>query len=405
VLPEDLPRLEASFEQAIAQKATSQSFSYRMRRLDGEIRFIQGSAHFYYDEQGRHTKRVGANLDVSELVTQEARWRAIFEQMHEGFMACQIVYGDDGEPVDFIFLEVNPYWHTATGIPPETIVGSKAYERYPDLEPYWLSIYSRVVRTGDPETFTACVRPLSRWFRVHTYRYAEDRFVALFVDITEQKKLEDDALKAHQRDLRSSRLSAMGAMASTLAHELNQPLAAAVNYLTVAEMSCAAQAKEASAFASAIDGARAAVLRAGEIIKRMRQFTMHGQLDRVPERLSDIVSAAAVEALVGPAGADVLLRIELHDDATTVVADSVQLQQVFSNVFRNSVTAMAKQSGPKQLIVQSSIDRGFVEVKIRDSGPGIPEDRLNKLFVPFTSTDGEGLGLGLALCRTMGSVR
>lgn len=400
VLPEDLRQLEKVFEKTVAQKAPNGSFRYRMRRRDGEIRFIQGSAHFYYDEHGRHTKRVGANLDVTEVVAQEVRWRAIFEEMQEGFVACELVRDESGEPTDFVFLEVNNRWYELTGISREASIGSRAYEVIPDLEPHWLALYSRVVRTGKSETFTARARALNRWFQVHAYRYAEDRFAALFLDVTKQKLLEDDVSKAHRQALRSSRLSAMGAMTSTLAHELNQPLATAVNYLAVIQRSLEDDFNGGSALGSAIKGAQDAVLRAGEIIRRMRNFTRNGQLDRVPERLSAIVNTAAVEALLEPEAADVNLQVELHDDAT-VMADKIQLHQVFGNLFRNAVTAMAKQSGPKELTVRSRVRGNFVEVKIRDSGPGITEDRVERLFNAFESGTGEGLGLGLALCRTI----
>lgn len=400
VLPSDAPRISESFANAIANKRANLAYAYRMRRRDGEVRFIEGSAQFYYDDAGKHVRRIGVNVDVTDRVAEEARWRALFEQMHEGFVACELLYDDRGTPVDFRFLELNGPAERLTGLS-ISAVGQRAYELLPGLEKFWLTTYSRVVETGEASNFTHFAAPLGRWFDVHAYRYAKDRFAALFLDITDQKKAEVEVRQAQRALLRTSRLNAMGAMASTLAHELNQPLAAASNFLAVIERLLSAssdpalvQVREAAAAAASSH------LRAGDIIKRMKSFALGGRVETTEEDLGAIISAAAAESLSDPAGSGVLLHIRLHEKAPMVRGDRLQLAQVFSNLLKNAVTAMAAQQGPREIMVTSYSNDEFVEISVKDSGPGLSDEQLLRIFEPFRSTTA-GMGLGLAICRTI----
>lgn len=410
VLPEDIVRLDLAFAEAIANKAPSINYCYRMQRHDGEVRHVDASVQFYYDDVGNHTKRIGVNVDITERIALEVKLRTLYDQMHEGSIVCKLICNEGGLPIDFRFLEVNGPIEQLTGLCRSDMLGRRAYELLPGLETFWLDAYSQVVETGKPATFVHYATPLDRWFHVRAYPYSAKCFAALFLDISEQKKGEVEAQRIRRASLKASRLTAMGAMASTLAHELNQPLAAAANYLAAIKIAMARKSDLKTEFVQeAIEGALKANLRAGEIIKRIRSFTLDGYVEKTVADLGLIITAAANEILSETMGSDLRVDINLHEETPQILGNTIQLEQVFSNLFRNSATAMRHQQEPREIVVKSKRDSRFVEVTVGDSGPGLSAKQLKHIFEPFES-DKQGLGLGLPICRTIveahgGSIR
>jgi PAS domain S-box-containing protein len=133
------------------------------------------------------TDRKRAEEALSES---EARWRRIFEHMHEGFALCETVWSADGTAIDFRCLDVNPAWERLTGIPAAATVGRLASEIFPGIEEAWVSTYTRVVETGEPARFVRYLGPVARWFEVLAYRTEPGRFAALFLDVTERRAAE-----------------------------------------------------------------------------------------------------------------------------------------------------------------------------------------------------------------------
>ncbi|MBC4017770.1 PAS domain-containing sensor histidine kinase [Siccirubricoccus deserti] len=139
----------------------------------------------------------------------EARWRRIFEHMHEGFALCEMVWSADGTPIDLRFLDVNPAWERLTGIPAAATLGHLATKIFSGIEDIWISTYARVVETGEPAHFVRYLGPVARWFEVLAYRTEPGRFAALFLNVTERRAAEvrRDALVElgdRLRDLRDS---------------------------------------------------------------------------------------------------------------------------------------------------------------------------------------------------------
>ena len=209
---------------------------------------------------------------------------------------------------------------------------------------------------------------------------------------------------------RVERRNTLAALASTLAHELNQPLAAATNYLSVARMQVTrlqadhpvfgATGSEVPGPAKAIELAIAQVTKAGDIIRQMRAFTESGEVMSRLGSLKDTVEAALQTTLAGMLPRGLSIRKHYEDDLPNVLIDSVQLQQVVSNLVRNAIEAMDGQD-KAELDISVTRDGKQLVADVCDNGPGLSDAVLATLFQPFRSTKRRGLGLGLPICRTI----
>jgi len=221
-------------------------------------------------------------------------------------------------------------------------------------------------------------------------------------DLTDRQQTETRLQELQNELVHVSRLTAMGEMASTLAHELNQPLSAIANLLTGSRrlIDRGREADQAKV-RDAIDRAAAQALRAGDVIHRMRDFVRRGASQREPESLSKVVEEASALALIGEKERQVDVRLSLSPAADSVFADRVQIQQVLLNLIRNGIDAM--QDGPRRELVISSdlTEDGWTRLSVADTGSGIADDVREKLFQPFMTTKPQGMGVGLSISRSI----
>lgn len=227
-------------------------------------------------------------------------------------------------------------------------------------------------------------------------------------DITQTAQAET-ALKESQtrlQDLQAellhvSRLSAMGEMASALAHEINQPLAAISNYMRGSRRLLAASAEPvARKVEDALDKAAEQAIRAGQIIRRLRSFVAREDGEKRPENLEQMVEDALALGLVGQNERSLTIRREL-DSAIVVMADRVQIQQVLVNLVRNAAEAMAEVDRRQLTVAARRLDDGRVEVRVCDTGKGLSEEVRQNLFRPFFTTKAAGMGVGLSISRSI----
>ncbi len=253
------------------------------------------------------------------------------------------------------------------------------------------------VRTGSVE------RP-ARWLRV-VARYdgsnGRRRLVGMTLDVTPLHEAQSAAQAANEKLLSISRLSAMGAMASTLAHELNQPLTAIANYGATSRMLLASNIPDANEMASEHLGQLVdASLRAGKIIRKMRDFTISGEITRTVADLGDIVQAAWANVRDRPVAVGAVLNFDDERHAPMVAVDRLQIEQVLVNLLLNAVEATAGQDDRQvDVVIVGGADA--VTVTVGDNGRGLPEGMIDNLFEPFRTTKPDGTGLGLPICRTI----
>ena len=228
------------------------------------------------------------------------------------------------------------------------------------------------------------------------------RFFTGFIrDLTERQRTEGRLQELQTELVHISRLTAMGEMASALAHELNQPLSAIANYMKGARRLLEGHSDQDSAvIRDAMEKAAEQSLRAGQIIRRLRDFVARGESERRIESVKKLVEEASALALVGAKEHGVRVRFQIDPVHDLVLVDKVQIQQVLLNLVRNAIEAM-EQSPRRELLIATRPDGELVEVFVADTGPGIAPEISEQLFQPFITTKRYGMGVGLSISRSI----
>ena len=234
-------------------------------------------------------------------------------------------------------------------------------------------------------------------------RSADQRFFTGFIrDLTERQKTEARLQELQTELVHISRLTAMGEMASALAHELNQPLSAIANYLKGAKRLLADRTDDDSKVVrGAMDKAAEQSLRAGQIIRRLRDFVARGESERRVESINKLIEEASALALVGAKEHGVRVRLQIDQAHDLILADKVQIQQVLLNLLRNAIEAVVQGERRELLVSSKPSGTGMVEVSVADTGSGISADIAAQLFQPFVTTKPQGMGVGLSISRTI----
>lgn len=264
-------------------------------------------------------------------------------------------------------------------------------------------------------------------------RIGDDRVFTGFIrDLTERQEAE---LRVH--DLQSvlahvQRVSEMGTLATSLAHELNQPLTAIANYVETARDMLAQNAENLASVRNSLDRPDEAIVeaatargllgdnaetiavvrealeecasqsvRAGQIVRRLRDFISRGETERRIESLQRLITEASALALVGAGDLNIEVDVRLDPLADRVLVDRIQIQQVLLNLIRNAIEAMADSPVRRLLIYSEREPGGLVRITVADSGPGLAEEIAQRLFEPFQSTKDTGMGLGLSISATI----
>jgi len=227
-------------------------------------------------------------------------------------------------------------------------------------------------------------------------------FTGFVRDLTERQQTQRRLQDLQSELIHMSRFTAMGEMASTLAHELNQPLTAVASYLNgCRRLLEGTESVNALMLRDAIDRAADQALRAGQIIRRMRLFVARGESERQVENLTKLIEESSALALVGVREAGVRVDFDFDPRANFVLADKIQIQQVLLNLIRNAIEAMHDMPRRQLTISTAEQPDGMVEVCVSDTGPGIAPEVAPQLFQPFVTTKPHGMGVGLSISRTI----
>jgi len=237
------------------------------------------------------------------------------------------------------------------------------------------------------------------------------RFAGFVRDASARHAAEQSVNELRSELLHVSRLSELGEMASALAHELNQPLTAIINYLDacrrlIERADDDGREQTESLMRKASDQAH----RAGRIIQQLRKFITKGETEHKLEPINPVVREAAELAMIGTRHRTVEMTFDLGESLPELMIDRVQIQQVIINLVRNGIDALAEVDQRSLTVRTADQGDGGVQIDVIDTGPGLPKTVAERLFQPFVTTKAGGIGIGLSICKTIvdahgGSIR
>jgi two-component system, LuxR family, sensor kinase FixL len=228
-------------------------------------------------------------------------------------------------------------------------------------------------------------------------------FTGFIHDITHRQQVQIRLQDLQAELAHVGRISEMGSLASSLAHELNQPLTAIANYCESGRDLLAGETDQETIETArfAFEEASKEALRAGQIVRRLREFISQGDFERRSESLSRLVTEANALALVGSREHGIEVQILLDPDTDEVFVDRIQVQQVLTNLIRNAIDAMIDSSVRSLTLRTESGPDDLVTVSVEDTGSGVSEGIAEQLFQPFVTSKATGMGVGLSICRTI----
>jgi two-component system sensor kinase FixL len=351
-----------------------------------------------------HRSRLRANLMTRDALAREAHLQSILDTVPE----AMIVIDERGIIQSFSSAAERLFGQTAakaigrnvkTLMPEPYREGHDGYlHRYMSTGERRIIGIGRVVvgQRNDGSTF-----PME--LAVGEMKSGDQRFFTGFIrDLTERQLTEARLQELQSELVHISRLTAMGEMASTLAHELNQPLTAISNYLNGSLRLLETAGDEKSrTLRGALDQAADQAMRAGQIIRRLRDFVSRGESERRVESVTKLVEEASALSLVGVKDRGIRVEFQFDPAADLVLADRVQIQQVLLNLIRNAMDAMETSSARNLVVAIMPTDSKTVRVSVADSGSGIAPEIAEQLFQPFVTTKRQGMGVGLSISRTI----
>ena len=337
----------------------------------------------------------------ARIFAQEAHLRSILDTVPD----AMIVIDEYGQILSFSAAGERMFGYTEEEVLGENVsmlMPSPDRERHDGyLQRYMTTGERRIIGIG--RVLTARHRDGATFpieLSVGEARIGDDRVFTGFIrDLTERQQAE---LRVH--DLQSvlahvQRVSEMGTLATSLAHELNQPLTAIANYVETARDLLEAKPDEETLeiIREALSECASQSVRAGQIVRRLRDFISRGESERRIESLHRLVTEASALSLVGGGGQDLEVDVRLDPKADHVLVDRIQIQQVLLNLMRNAIEAMTGQRDARLLIHSEKDAAGLVRITVADNGPGLEPEVAERLFEPFRTTKDSGMGLGLSI--------
>jgi len=387
----------------------------------GETIRVESAVSRLYDDDGNPSGLLSVIRNITDrkvvevaLRDSEERYRTLFESIDEGFCVIEMIYDNDGKPVDYRFLQVSPSFVKLTGL--TDAEGKCVKSLIPAHEDHWFEIYDHVARTGDATRFESEAAGLDRWYDVHASRFGDpelNRVAVIFNDITERKKA-DDALRANERALAEQAAALRQAdrnkdeFLAMLAHELRNPLAPLRNASQILDTPGVNGAERASAQAlirRQIDNMSRMI---DDLLDVSRITEGKIELKKEPVSLDSILTAAAEGARFLCELHSQTLTVSIPEEPVYLHADATRLEQVLGNLLGNA----CKYSGQHSQISLTA-ERDFttpepqVVIRVRDNGMGIDPKLLPRVFELFVQASRTldrahgGLGIGLTIVHRL----
>ncbi|GAA4762925.1 oxygen sensor histidine kinase FixL [Stakelama sediminis] len=409
VHPEDAQRIEQDVASLSALQPPRLSYQYRFYPPGGDERLINGVAHCVYGDSGNLIQLMGLNIDVTEqeanrlaLERSEAQLRMLVETVPD----AMVVIDGEGTVHGFNAAAERMFGYTA-----KTMLGGNVARLMPDelahrhdasIAAYLNGGQKQII--GRTRTLTARRADGSAFPVELNLGEALDGkrrlFTAFIRDVSERVNATNRLEELRAQFFRSARLNTMGEVAAGLAHEINQPLSAATNYLAAAAIHCEAM-QDGEQLRETVMLASAQLSRAGEIIRRLRGFLSDEERTAQHVSVANVIQESIMLSLPSRQRDMIEIKVEFQEDGLSAFVDQIQFQQVLVNLIRNANEAMTQADVTDKRIELRAVRKGHeLEISVTDNGGGFTEAMLSKADRPFvTSGRADGMGLGLAICR------
>jgi PAS domain S-box-containing protein len=412
---DNYPEMQRQLDMTLRGKAPSSGFELKVRRKDGSIFHARLYVSPLIDSSGRQTGWMSSMTDITEpkrareeLAAAHERFTTVLESLDA---AVSVLAADEAE-----LLFANRYYRHLFGIRPAghlELAGAgldiaQASSDSIDMVDAYAGLPAAALTQTTSDTHEVYVESNQKWFEVRRqYIQWVDGHLAqmqIATDITTRKQAQELARQQDEKLQFTSRLTTMGEMASSLAHELNQPLAAINNYCSGTLALVKAGRTTPESLLPVLEKTSQQAVRAGMIIKRIREFVKRSEPKRQPTQLADIVADAVGLAELETRKRQMRIVIDLRAKLPVIYVDPVLIEQVLINLLKNAAEAMHvyRPNAVDPVIRVVVRDYGdTVRISVIDQGPGVDEASAERLFEPFYSTKSDGMGMGLNICRSI----
>jgi PAS domain S-box-containing protein len=383
-----------------------------MRYKDGKVHSMLWSADpIDYDGQAcwiNVITDITARKEAEQALKQsEEKFRILFDQMVSGFALHEIICDQNGDPIDYRFLEVNPAFERHTGLSRDAVSGKTVSEILPGIDKELIRTYGQVALSGEPSQFEFYSPELDRHYEISAFSPRHGQFAVTFSDITAKKKGEEQQASLEAQLRQAQKLEAIGTLAGGIAHDFNNILASIIGY---SELVMADIPEEGETRSNAQQVVQAG-LRARDLVKQILAFSRRSDQKRIILQLGPLIKEA-LKMLRSSLPATIQVITHMPHEEVAVLADPTQVQQVLMNLCTNAAQAMHPEGGQLKvelyeeeltagdLVTAWKIDPGkYMVLDVSDTGAGIKREMLDKIFEPYYTTKepGEGTGLGLAV--------
>jgi len=324
------------------------------------------------------------------------RYLSLFNSLGEGFAVHEIICDEQGKPCDYRFLDVNPAFEQLTGLKREEVKGKTVREVIPQIEPHWIETYGEVALTGQSRHFENHSEALGKDFEVIAYSPRRGQFAALFLDVTERKKAEEEIQRAVAELGRSNR--DLEQFAYVASHDLQEPLRAVSGYLGLLQNRHSGQldAKALEYIAGATGGAQ----RMQSLITDLLAFARIGTAGREFEvvDLNALLDSALDGLCVSIQETDAVIT---RDPLPKLRVDATQIVQLFQNLIGNAIKFRAERR--PEIHVGATREESRWRLSVRDNGIGLEPQYRDRIFMIFqrlhSRREYSGTGIGLAICK------
>lgn len=397
---EDRARTQQTFEDSVRDEKEFEA-AYRVLLPNGTIRHVTNLAHPVFDETGTVVEYVGTTIDTTDRVQAEERVRQAYERVD---MLLDSIsdnfFGLDKEGRFTYFNEHAADQMRILGRDPDALLGKVSWEEFPDMpnKEHVMRVLSDRVTIVDELYYP----PLEEWVENHMYPSNDGGLVTFQRYITERKRTEEELRKTQDELAHVTRVTTLGELSASIAHEVNQPLGAIVINGQACLRLLASNKPDIEEVREAVECMIADGIRASEVLKRIRRLLKKSRGGKSSYSINDNIREVLALTASELTKDRINVRTELADDLPYVIADRVQIQQVVLNLVLNSKEAMSAASWqPRELLISTEHAESAILVTITDTGVGIAPENRESAFAPFFTSKKEGLGLGLSISQTI----